>query len=249
MIHQEKMQTLATKYIRVGDHSSSDYFGLINELITNRNSYEKGQDGFVAWQEEIDRVYELVREELITNQAKPTTPVKFGTSGWRGIIGKDLNVNSVSKVTQAIITVYLEIEDNAELAENLGVKTFDEVRKRGCVVGYDNRFGGKLLAGAVCDVLTGNSINVHYAGESTTGVLSAALLETAAAFSINLTPSHNPLEYGGYKFNGSDGGPASSLITNRITQKALDLIDNNKELLIAPDHKLIKEIVVEPQDW
>jgi phosphomannomutase len=147
----------------------------------------------------------------------------------------------VSQVTQAIVALYYEVEKNGELAEALGVKTLDEARKRGCVVGFDNRFGGELLARAVCNVLTDSSVIVHYAGESTTGVLSAALLEKGAAFSVNLTPSHNPLEYGGYKFNGSDGGPASSLITNRITLEAREIIDNDKDLLLSPDPSLIRE--------
>ena len=66
---------------------------------------------------------------------------------------------------------------------------------------------------------------VHYAGESTTGVLSAAVLKRGhAAFSINLTPSHNPLEYGGYKFNAADAGPAASQVTESITANARKLV-------------------------
>ncbi|HSH14179.1 MAG TPA: phosphoglucomutase, partial [Desulfurivibrionaceae bacterium] len=82
----------------------------------------------------------------------------------------------------------------------------------------------EILAEAVADVLTGEGFTVHYAGESTTGVLSAALLELKAAFSINLTPSHNPLEYGGFKFNAADGGPAAPVITDRITDRAESII-------------------------
>jgi len=241
MAYPEEMKVLAAKYIREEDHSRSDYFGLIKELVTRRNRFERATKEFKVWQEEIDRIYEFIRDELINNQVKPIAPVKFGTSGWRGIIGKDLTVKSVSQVTQAIVALYHEVEKNGELAEDLGVKTLNEARKRGCVVGFDNRFGGELLAKAVCDVLTDSSVIVHYAGESTTGVLSAALLEKGAAFSINLTPSHNPLEYGGYKFNGSDGGPASSLITNRITREAREIIDNDKDLLLSPDHSLVRE--------
>jgi len=241
MAYPEEMKVLAAKYIREEDHSRSDYFGLIKELVTRRNRFERASKEFKVWQEEIDRIYEFIRDELINNQVKPIAPVKFGTSGWRGIIGKDLTVKSVSQVTQAIVALYHEVEKNGELAEDLGVKTLNEARKRGCVVGFDNRFGGELLAKAVCDVLTDSSVIVHYAGESTTGVLSAALLEKGAAFSINLTPSHNPLEYGGYKFNGSDGGPASSLITNRITREAREIIDNDKDLLLSPDHSLVRE--------
>ena len=241
MAFPEEIKILTAEYIREGNHNHSDYFGLIKELVTRRNEYKRGSQEFTIWQEEIDKTYELICDELINNQAKPTTPVKFGTSGWRGIIGKDLNVRSVSQVTQAIVSLYHEVENDSELAEALGVKSLDEARMRGCVLGYDNRFGGELLARAVSDVLTDNFIAVHYAGESTTGVLSAALLEIGAAFSINLTPSHNPLEYGGYKFNGSDGGPASTLITNRITLKAREIIEDGEELLLSPDHFLVKE--------
>jgi phosphomannomutase len=241
MAYPEEMKMLTAKYIREEDHSMSDYFGLIKELVTRRNRFERASEEFKVWQEEIDRIYEFIRDELINNKSKPATPVKFGTSGWRGIIGKDLTVKSVSQVTKAIVALYHEVESNSELAEGLGVRNLDEARKRGCVVGFDNRFGGELFARAVCDVLTDSSVIVHYAGESTTGVLSAALLEKGAAFSINLTPSHNPLEYGGYKFNGSDGGPASSLITNRITQVAREIIDNDKELLLSPNPSLVRE--------
>jgi phosphomannomutase len=237
----DEIKMSATHYIKEGDHSHNDYFSLIKELVSRRNNREKGSVEFQAWQEKIDRTYDLIRDELLNNRAKPTAPVKFGTSGWRGIIGKDLNIQSVSQVTQAIVSLYHDVESNTELADALGIKTLDEARSRGCVVGFDNRFGGELLARAVCDVLTDSSIIVYYAGESTTGVLSAALLEMGAAFSINLTPSHNPLEYGGYKFNGSDGGPASSIITNRITKKAREIIDDGRELTPSPDDSLIRE--------
>jgi len=238
---REEIKTLSLKYIHRDDHSRSDYFGFIKDLIRRRNIYEEKSPDFSTWQNQIDRVYELIRDEIVTNQAKPLTPVKFGTSGWRGIIGKDLFIKSVHQVTMAIVTLYHDIERNPELAKALGVKTFSIAQSRGCVVGFDNRFGGDLLAQAVVDILSENGIRVYYAGESTTGVLSAALLELDAAFSINLTPSHNPLEYGGYKFNGSDGGPASSLITNLITQKAREIIDKDLPITSSQDRSRVEE--------
>ncbi len=235
-----EMETLAAQYIRKGDQGRSDYFGLVKELVRRRNEHDKGKREFILWQEEIDRIYELVREEIVTNEAKPITPVKFGTSGWRGIIGKDLYYKSVQQVTQAILAVYHEATGDAGLAQALGVASFSAVQDRGCVVGCDNRFGGELLAAGVMDVLAAHGIRVHYAGESTTGVLSAALLELGAAFSINLTPSHNPLEYGGYKFNGSDGGPASSLITGLITAKAREIIDQDLPIAVSSDRSGVR---------
>ncbi len=201
------------------NHSSSDYFMLIRKLV------EKRKDEGEVWQRYIDQVYLLVGDEIITNMGRPRELVTFGTSGWRGILGKDLFVRSVSFVTAAIVELYQVLNEEQELAPFLGVSTLREAREKGCVVGFDNRFGGEVLASAVIEVLAGAGFTVHYAGESTTGVLSAALLELDAAFSINLTPSHNPLEYGGFKYNAADAGPAASELTDRITANARRIIE------------------------
>ena len=109
------IKNLNEKYIQEGDHGSSDYFGLIKELVSLRNRNEPGSRKFILWQDEINRTYELVRDELINNQEKPIAPVKFGTSGWRGILGKELSVKSVRQVTRAIIAVYHEAEKKSLL--------------------------------------------------------------------------------------------------------------------------------------
>ena len=204
---------------------ASDYFALIRQLVVKREQEAHSISNQQFWQTEINRVYTLLETEIRTNSNKPCKPVKFGTSGWRGLLGKELCVTSVSQVALAIGELYEEIGDDLKLQEALGVSSPDEARKRGCLVGYDNRFGGEILADAVAAVLTGLGFTVHYAGESTTGVLSAALLELNAAFSINLTPSHNPLEYGGFKFNAADGGPAAPVITDQITARANTIIE------------------------
>ncbi len=242
MGRMKAVEDLRAAFIKEGDHGKSDYFGLIKELLKHRDGCRRRDEEYAAWQREIDSVYELLREEVRTSQQEPVTPVKFGTSGWRGIIGKDLSVRSVRQVTGAIVAVYRDVAPDAELAEALGVKSFSEVQSRGCVLGFDNRFGGEILSDAVIDVLAANGIKVLYAGESTTGVLSAALLDHDAAFSINLTPSHNPLEYGGYKFNGADGGPASSLVTCLITEKARAIMENNLPVAVSPDRSGVREI-------
>lgn len=209
------------------DHASSDYFGLIRKLVEKRKN--EGE----AWQRYIDQIYELVLGEIVANTGRPRELVKFGTSGWRGILGKDLFIRSVSFVTAAIVEMYQTVDEQKELAPFLGVSTLREAQEKGCVVGFDNRFGGELLAGAVIDVLIKAGFAVHYAGESTTGVLSAALLELGAAFSINLTPSHNPLEYGGFKYNAADAGPAASPLTDRITANARRIIEADESPLVA----------------
>lgn len=215
------------------DHSESDYFALVRELVKLRN------DEGTQWQKSIDQVYGLIMDEIICNDREPVTAVKFGTSGWRGMIGKDLSVRSVSFVTAAILDLYFAVDDEPELSEFLGVSSLDEARKRGCVLGFDNRFGGEIFAGAVTEVLTRAGFVVHYAGESTTGVLSAAVLELGAAFSVNLTPSHNPLEYAGFKYNAADAGPAAAELTGRITARAQEIVASQGSPLVSLDKPVI----------
>ncbi len=224
MPQTELRQQILARHIRPGDHQGSDYFAAIRELVDGRRAVEPAAAGL--WQKEIDGVYALLRQEIRDNRGEPLKLVSFGTSGWRGLLGKDLFVHSVACVTAAIVELYRAVDREPALAAPLGLASFDEACRRGCVLGFDNRFGNEILAQAVANVLAANNIIVHYAGEATTGTLSAAVLQLSAAFSINLTPSHNPLEYGGFKYNAADAGPAASVLTNRITEEARTIIDN-----------------------
>ena len=217
----EQSHQLFDRFTVNGVHARSDYFGLIKELVAKKQSVGN------VWQQPLDAAYQLVLQEIQENCSKPTQTIAFGTSGWRGKLGKDIFCHSVALVTTAIVQMYEAVDSEAELGSLLGVKSLSEAKRRGCVLGFDNRFAGELLACQVASVLSGAGFSVHYAGESTTGVLSAAVLEYQAAFSVNLTPSHNPLEYGGYKFNAADGGPAASEVTQRITANAGELVDGN----------------------
>ncbi|MBI5847952.1 MAG: phosphomannomutase [Nitrospirae bacterium] len=145
-----------------------------------------------------------------------TTPaeVVFGTSGWRGEIGTDYTFNNVRIVTSAIIEMFRS--NDGEVVQAMGVKDFDEIKKRGAIVGHDNRFLGPDFAKEVIGLLQKAGIKAWYAGESATPEFSAGIEMLKAACAINLTPSHNPANYAGFKFNPSDGGPAGSEITVKI---------------------------------
>ena len=206
-------------------HEPEDYFLAIKQLVKLRDEHPVKSQTYFGYQEQIDKVYDQVRLQILNNDGPPRQPINFGTSGWRGVIGRDIFVRSVDVVTRAIIDMYGAVDDNPVLKQALGVLSRDDARKRGCVLGFDNRFGNEILANHINTLLTGHGFTVHYTGESTTGVMSAAVLELEAAFSINLTPSHNPLQYGGFKFNAADAGPAAPEITDWITKRANDLLD------------------------
>ncbi|MCG6929812.1 MAG: phosphoglucomutase [Desulfofustis sp.] len=214
---QEQINSLRRRCIVDGDPRASDYFAFIRELVKLRRQNPEVQ-------RVIMQTYELVKDEIVDNDGPPRTEISFGTSGWRGVLGKDVFVRSVVCVTEAIVDLYEMADADPDLQFHLGVASLDEARRRGCLLGWDNRFGGDILGAGVADTLRRHGFKVYLCGESSTGVLSAALLQLQAAFSINLTPSHNPLEYGGYKYNAADGGPAAPELTSIITRKSRERI-------------------------
>lgn len=237
----QNIELLFCEHVSASNHSASDYFGLIKKLAALKNTTLPDSPDFRLAEEAITRAYTMVEDEIRSNTNPPTQQVTFGTSGWRGIIGKDFSLHSVALVAQAIVAIYRDLDHDNSLTQALGVHSFDEARQRGAVVGFDNRFGGALLAQQVIDVLTSNGITVNYAHEASTGTLSAAVLILEAAFSINLTPSHNPLEYAGFKFNAADAGPAAPEITNQITVKARQLIADGIAPKLTADESLVKQ--------
>jgi phosphomannomutase len=149
-----------------------------------------------------------------------TSPAKvvFGTSGWRGEIGSDFTFSNVRVVTSAIIEMFKG--EDPDVMHAMGVSGLDEIRKRGVIVGHDNRFLGEDFANEVLGLLQKEGIKTWYAGEAPTPEFSAGIEMLNAACAINLTPSHNPANYAGFKFNPSDGGPAGSEITTKIEEIA-----------------------------
>ncbi|MBM9613264.1 phosphoglucomutase [Desulfobulbus rhabdoformis] len=218
----QEILDIRSRYIVDNNHPASQYFQAIKALVQGRtNAVSTDRQ---SWQEAIDDIYRLIEDEIRTNTAMPLQPIKFGTSGWRGMLGKDLYIHSVAVVTAAILSLYRDAETSDDLRQALGVNSFAEMQRRGCVVGFDNRFGGPVLALAAVNILSANGVSVFYAGEATTGALSASVLIRNAAFSINLTPSHNPLEYGGFKYNAADAGPAAPILTDSITRLSREYI-------------------------
>jgi len=154
-----------------------------------------------------------------------TAPAKivFGTSGWRGEIGTDYTFNNVRIVTSAIIRMFRD--NDRAVMEEMGVRDFSDIQERGVLVGHDNRFLGHDFALEVIGLLQKEGIKTWYAGETITPEFSAGIELLNAACAINLTPSHNPANYAGFKFNPSDGGPAGSGITRKIEEIANGMMD------------------------
>jgi alpha-D-glucose phosphate-specific phosphoglucomutase len=141
-----------------------------------------------------------------------TEKIKFGTSGWRGVIADDFTFSRVRVVTQAI-------------ADHLAAQGLKE---KGVIVGYDTRFLSERFAAESVKVFAANGIRAFFSNRDVpTPAVSLEIIRRKAAGGINFTASHNPPEYNGLKFSPAWGGPALPETTKDIETRANALIDKN----------------------
>lgn len=127
--------------------------------------------------------------------------IKFGTDGWRGVIGEDFTFANVRRVAGAIAQ-YVREESEPE---------------RGLVVGYDTRFLSEEFSKCVSEVVAAAGIPVSLADRATpTPAVSYAVVARQTAGAIVITASHNPYRWNGVKFKAPYGGSASPSIIRRI---------------------------------
>lgn len=197
-----------------------------------KKDFENASSCWKALISDIARSEELLPIiERFARQNTEPAPIVFGTSGWRGEIGTDFTFNNVRIVTLSIIEMFKGNDKN--IMDAMGVLDFDDIKKRGVIVGHDNRFLGHDFAMDVIGLLQKEGIKTWYAGEATTPEFSAGVEMLKAACSINLTPSHNPANYAGFKFNPSDGGPAGTEITSKIEEIANNMMA--KKIIVPPE--------------
>ena len=142
--------------------------------------------------------------------------IKFGTSGWRGIIAQDFTFENVRLATQGIAD-YLKSEVGNQKSEIFG-------RKPVVIVGHDTRFLARDFALAVCEVLEAGGIQPLLCDRDTpTPVIAYAIRHHKALGGINMTASHNPAEYQGLKFSTFNGAPATPDVTKQIEANIVKL--------------------------
>jgi phosphomannomutase len=119
--------------------------------------------------------------------------IKFGTDGWRAIIGHEFTTANVARVAKAT-ALWLQ-HHNAPLS---------------AVIGHDARFGGPLFTETAAKVLAAEGVKVYMAkGVITTPMLSLACYQLQTGIGIVITASHNPPTYNGYKLKSNYGGPTN----------------------------------------
>ncbi len=146
--------------------------------------------------------------------------IKFGTDGWRAVIGDNYNFNNLRILAQA---------------------TADYIGKgKKIVIGFDTRFMSGKFAQVVAEVLSNNAIKTVLSDRPVpTPALSLAVKQMKADLGIMITASHNPAEYNGFKIKMPSGGAAPVEVTKEIE----NLLDEN-----TPAENSEKAVPIEKMD-
>jgi phosphoglucomutase len=157
--------------------------------------------------------------------------IKFGTSGWRGIIGEDFTFENVRLATQGI----------ANYLKKSGQKG------NGVVVAYDTRFLSEKFASEGAKIIAFNGIQAYLCTRDVpTPCASFETVRRKAMGAINFTASHNPPEYNGLKFSTSNGAPALPEVTKKIEYEIHALEEKKERIDVYEKTELIEEI--DPKD-
>ena len=134
--------------------------------------------------------------------------IRFGTGGWRAIIGDDFIKSNIQKVAQAICNMAKD-EQKAD---------------KPIVVGYDRRFLSKDAAKWVAEIITGNGIQVIFMERSVPTPLTMFIVQSYQLhYGVEITASHNPSAYNGIKLIVEEGRDAPVETTKRLE----NIIDTN----------------------
>lgn len=175
--------------------------------------------GKPAPQELLENIPKLMTDYycLSPDPNNPDQAVSFGTSGHRGSSSKAaFNENHIAAIVQAII----EYRDS----QNITGPVF---------IGMDTHALSEAAHATAIEVFAGNAVHVIIQNNgryTPTPVISHAILtynkdrSKDLADGIIITPSHNPPQDGGFKYNPPNGGPADSDATTLIQNRANEII-------------------------
>lgn len=138
--------------------------------------------------------------------------IRFGTGGWRDIIGENFTFDNVRRFSQGIAN---------QICQN-------RKQSQGVVIGYDNRFMAEEFAKASAEVFVANHIRVVLLTPSVpTPLVNFVTIKEKAAAGLTFTASHNPYIYNGIKYVREGGLPATEDITSEL-ERSINMIQVNE---------------------
>ncbi len=124
--------------------------------------------------------------------------IRFGTGGWRAIIGDEFIKSNIQLLAQA-------------MADEVNAAGRGE---EGIVLGYDRRFLSDTAAGWIAEVLAANRVTVHYIDQiAPTPLVMYGVMTMKTMYGMAVTASHNPADYNGIKVFTQGGRDADEVAT------------------------------------
>lgn len=167
------------------------------------------RENYEVWCNRLEKEDPLYREleEIAGNEAEITDrfyqEIVFGTAGLRGICGAGtnrMNTRTVGRATQGIANYILQSGEDP---------------KRGVAIAYDCRYHSREFSELAAEILAGNGIHVYlFPSLRPTPELSYVIRLLGTVSGINMTASHNPKEYNGYKVYWEDGAQISGAVSD-----------------------------------
>ena len=180
--------------------------------MTYKQAYETWLNSPALSEEEKDELRAIAGNEKEI-ESRFFGPLEFGTAGLRGTMCVGLhqmNVHIIRHATQAFAQVILEEGPMAAA--------------RGVAICYDCRNNSALFAREAACVMAGNGIPVRlFDALRPTPELSFAVREYGCIAGINVTASHNPKEYNGYKVYWEDGAQLPPRHADLVAKKMAEL--------------------------
>ena len=156
------------------------------------------------------RALEAIRGDDNAILERFAIPMSFGTAGLRSTMDlgiSRMNVYTVAQTTKALADLVLQSDG----------------KERGIAISYDSRNNSELFAHTAARVLAACGIRVYlFDGIRPTPELSFAILHYGCIAGINVTASHNPKEYNGYKVYWEDGAQLPPEHASIVSKAALE---------------------------
>ena len=130
--------------------------------------------------------------------------IKFGTDGWRDIMGQGFNIQTVRECIQGLSNYLNNTNQN----------------NKPIIVGYDTRKDSNFYAKEIAKILTANSIPCILSNTfSPTPSLSFSVIDKNAGGALIVTSSHNPYNWNGIKYKSEYGGSASLDVIKQVEEE------------------------------
>jgi alpha-D-glucose phosphate-specific phosphoglucomutase len=200
-------------------------------VVTNYQLLDEDELLGINSQENLEQAaFILQKRQLQPRREEEHNIIRFGTGGWRALIGEGFTLDNVRRLCQALANDVIRLGREGD----------------GVVIGYDRRFLSDTAAQVAAEVFAGNNIGVKFQrGDTPTPLITYATAKEKAAYGLMFTASHNPSQWNGLKVFATDGSLPLDEQTKAIENEANALTPEQVvkvELAVARHSGLLREV-------